>query len=207
MMPSLKPDVEAALAALETATNRVDWDACAEAFQHLAPSLSEAFLDSLVATRTSRYLQILRQQHPEAHSLRSIVAALTTVESTIASRYARLAVVVDALKSFWPEPGTNNLRGAINRYLVLIFPEHKFNRDFATTNAAEVVAGLVGALAIQKWGNANPDLWRRWFEQRTRDDFFILARYYASNPDVVAHRATLWSEVAADVSRHLEVEG
>lgn len=164
-----------------------------------AAHMNHASVLRVILSQMRHFLKQYLQHQPDDPLILEIVSLTEQADSL--ERLAKIAEDIRLLlKSKGIEAGTNNFRGALRNITQLKTFAPDSEEDIETF--VDIISGLIMASLDLHWGRQYPDLWSRWFywiENKNKEDFFILGKYFATNDEVIALDKHLWAKVATEI--------
>lgn len=173
-----------------------EWSLCRENTAKLLADLSEFDITQIIHKQLNEFLFAIRNSSSPAEDIQEAIEALNSVNS-FDSLKQQAGIVYSLTRNRASQPGINNYRNALK----LLSQPDAFGKSNKSTPeiALDVISGVLMAILDYSWGHRNTELWLRSFRHETKEDFFIRARHFISDPQVIELSKSLWIEVANDL--------
>lgn len=177
-----------------------EWNDCLESAKTLLAYVTYDAIVTILVNRILYFLSsVLNLSSEGQKNFDKFPGLKETTSLTELGRHAQDIYLALADKS--NQPGINNFRNSLKRLIELITNASSSEMDIDALTG--IFAGILMAILLHEWGKKNPDLWIRSFQQKSRGDAFILAKYFWSVPETLALNKKLWHDIADELETAL----
>jgi hypothetical protein len=180
--------------------SNAQWNLCLENMRQLLQYISRNDTLKIVLDMVKRFLIEILNNNLNNETIVYIAQNLNF--TTIDDIQEQMEKINQLFKNKYSEPGVNNFRTAIKQLLEL--SEFNYPSDDYINTVVNIISGLLLAITLFDWGSRKPDLWQKWFLQKSEDDVFILARYYVNDTKVIELNRIIWMQLANDIELTLQ---
>ncbi|MBI1258557.1 MAG: hypothetical protein GC204_13900 [Chloroflexi bacterium] len=188
------------LQALRTAAQKDQWKLRHESLVKLLSDLKQSDSLRMVARQAQRFLSDFSRSHPEDDAIVKAIEALGHMTSL--EEIDRQGKIIDPLlDKYWDWPGVSNFR---NAFKGISKPQQYFEHSGEYIDTiVSMLSGLSIAIEANNYWGGNPEFSKTFFGPDVRKAVLMVAKHH-SDPEQVAFRISLWSEIANDLEMALQ---
>lgn len=179
--------------AIQILRDATDWKMCRENLSVLAAKLTQKDVVQIVVELIRSFLLQFPENKIDDPPFKEALSMTARVEEI-----NDLAILSQKIQTMLhpkaASPGVNNFTNAMKN--IGRFVEFNNAAEEHIAQFVNIVSAIILAIEDYQWGTQYPDLWQESFEHKTKKSFFIRARYFVTNPEVIRLNKALWNIVA-----------
>jgi hypothetical protein len=178
-----------------------DWTSCRESLAVLATTLNQENVVDIILDQERQFLLRYLEDTPDDPAISKAISVMASVDGLEDLR-SKSQIIRNILQGKAGTPGINTYRSAMREIgQIAAF-------DCTSIEDIELFVNAVSAIILATedyvWGVKHRELWQKSFEHKNREDFFIRANHFVTDPQIIDLNKKLWSQIAEAIEKAIQ---
>lgn len=175
-----------------------DWTSCRQSLAILAHTLNQEYVVDIILDQARQFLVQYLEDTPDDPAISEAISVLAGVDG-LEDLSSNSQKIRDILQPKAGTPGINTYRSAMREIGQIAAFDCTSEEDIELF--VNAISAIILATEDYVWGVKHRELWQKSFELKNREDFFIRANHFVTDPLVIDLNKKLWGQIAEAIEK------